>query len=260
MLDKLHDAHGATVLRFWAYQTYTDGGGDFSGVDRVIRIAKAAGMRVLPVLEDGPGDCTTSMQVVPKEQCLVNEAQTTARDAQGRSALVDFAADTAAVVRAVDPNHLVTPGTQANGAPGRAAPTSPPSTGSPSSTSPSCTTGTPMTRPCRRHLRQPPVANSPQCLGADAKLGCSFAQLSAINKPPAGRRGGHRRPHRGRPADPRHAARRQDARGVRGGSERLPALARHQGSARPVRDRPRTGDPVLDELADVADGLGPNSY
>jgi Cellulase (glycosyl hydrolase family 5) len=164
VLDKLHDAYGATVLRFWTYQTYTDGGGDFSGVDRVVRIAKAAGMRVLPVLEDGPGDCTTSTQVVPKEQyqgdtwftdgyrvpygtaelsfrdyvrvvaehyrdepasfgwSLVNEAQTTARGAQGRSALVDFAADTATVVRAGDPNHLVTLGTQANGAPGASGP------------------------------------------------------------------------------------------------------------------------------------------
>ena len=58
-LRQLRDRSGATVLRFWAYQTYTDGGTDFSHVDRVIDAARAVGMRVLPVLEDGPGNCTT---------------------------------------------------------------------------------------------------------------------------------------------------------------------------------------------------------
>lgn len=55
----MHDVAGATVLRFWAYQTFTRAGTDWSGVDAVIRAARANGMRVLPVLEDGPGYCTT---------------------------------------------------------------------------------------------------------------------------------------------------------------------------------------------------------
>ncbi len=58
-LGYLHEHAGAKVLRFWAYQTYTAGGTDWSGIDRVVRLARKHGMRVLPVLEDGPGNCTT---------------------------------------------------------------------------------------------------------------------------------------------------------------------------------------------------------
>lgn len=155
----IHDA-GGTVVRFWAYQTYTHGGTDFSGIDRVIAAARAHDLRVLPVLEDGPGDCSTGQSGVPlgsvddgtwysqgyKEPLgsaavsyrayaatiahhyrdnptilgwsLINEAETTARDDAGDSALVDFARDVAGVVHAADPHHLVTLGTQSNGAPG----------------------------------------------------------------------------------------------------------------------------------------------
>ena len=35
-LRYLHDKAGATVLRFWAYQTYTNGGTDWTGVDQVL--------------------------------------------------------------------------------------------------------------------------------------------------------------------------------------------------------------------------------
>lgn len=151
---------GGTVVRFWAYQTYTDGGADFSGTDRVIAAARDHGLRVMPVLEDGPGDCSTGTSRVPLSSAdggtwystgyktplgnakvsyrqyagliarhyrddptivawsLVNEAETTARDDQGQSALVDFARDMSAVVHTADPHHLVTLGTQSNGAPG----------------------------------------------------------------------------------------------------------------------------------------------
>lgn len=149
---------GGTVVRFWAYQTYTAGGTDFSGVDRVVAAARAHGLRVLPVLEDGPGDCSTGEKGVSLDQVgdgnwytegyrrplgtaavsyrsyvailtrhyrddptilawsLVNEAETSKRDADGRSVLVDFARDVAAVAHAGDPRHLVTLGTQSNGA------------------------------------------------------------------------------------------------------------------------------------------------
>ncbi len=158
-MRSIHDA-GGTVVRFWAYQTYTAGGTDFSGVDRVLDAARAHDLRVLPVLEDGPGDCSTgesgvalsavgdgswyaegyrvplgSAAVSYREYVrriathyrddptvaawsLVNEAETTQRDADGASVLVDFARDVAGVVHAADPHHLVTLGTQSNGAPG----------------------------------------------------------------------------------------------------------------------------------------------
>lgn len=159
-LRYLHDDAGVTVLRFWAYQTYTQGATYWDGVDRVLAAAKATGMRVIPVLEDGPGDCTTSTTTTPKSAyegdtwysqgykqpygnatlsyreyvgritahyaddpvilgwMMMNEADTSARDAQARSVLVDFATDMVGVIKAADPNHLITVGTQSNGAPG----------------------------------------------------------------------------------------------------------------------------------------------
>ncbi|MEO7059673.1 MAG: cellulase family glycosylhydrolase [Lapillicoccus sp.] len=156
----IHDEAGATVLRFWAYQSYTAGGTDYSGTDRVIAAAKKAGLRVIPVLEDGPGDCSTGAQGMSLAQAaggrwytdgyrrplgratlsyrdyvrriaehyrdsptilawmMVNEAETNERDASGTSALVPFAADISSVIKAVDQRHLVTLGTQGNGAPG----------------------------------------------------------------------------------------------------------------------------------------------
>ena len=158
-MESVRDS-GGTVVRFWAYQTYTAGGTDFSGVDRVIGAARAHGLRVLPVLEDGPGDCSTGQSGVPLAEVdqgrwytvgyrqplgsaavsyrryvallthhyrdeptilawsLVNEAETGIRDGEGRSVLVDFARDVAAVAHAADRRHLVTLGTQANGAVG----------------------------------------------------------------------------------------------------------------------------------------------
>lgn len=156
----LRDEAGVTVIRFWAYQPYTSGGRDFSAVDSVIEAARATGIRLIPVLEDGPGDCSTGRPGVPLAEAddgtwfssgyrepygnarlsyrdyvrvmaehyrdeptilawmLVNEAETTARDDQGRSVLVSFAGDVTQVVRDADPNHLITLGTQGNGAPG----------------------------------------------------------------------------------------------------------------------------------------------
>jgi len=155
----IHDS-GGTVVRFWAYQTYTAGGTDWSGVDRVLRAARAHDLRVMPVIEDGPGNCSTGESGVPLSDAaggtwysagyrvplgnaatsyrdyaariaahyrddptivawsLVNEAETTERDSDDVSALVGFARDVSGVVHAADPRHLVTLGTQSNGAPG----------------------------------------------------------------------------------------------------------------------------------------------
>ena len=86
---------GATVVRFWAYQTYTDGGRDLTGVDRVIRSARKAGMRVLPVLEDGPGDCTTgdpgvSKQEYPGDVLLVTQNVDGLHGAAGSERVIDL--------------------------------------------------------------------------------------------------------------------------------------------------------------------------
>lgn len=163
-LTFLRDTAGVSVVRFWAYQTYTQAGTDWTGVDRVIRIARDLDIRVLPVLEDGPGNCTTSSDRVPKAKyrgdtwfstgyrepygnasmpyrdyvrvitahyaadptimgwSMMNEADTSARDDRGRSVLVSFAQDIAGVIRQVDSNHLITLGTQSNGAPGASGP------------------------------------------------------------------------------------------------------------------------------------------
>ena len=228
-LKYLHDKAGATVLRFWAYQTYTQGGTDFSGVDRVLTAAKQAGMKVLPVLEDGPGNCTNSPDVVPKSKyesdtwysagykvpfgnasmayrdyvkvivahyaneptilgwSMMNEADTSARDSSGHSVLVDFATDIAGVIKTVDARHLITVGTQSNGAPGASGPDftavySLPQIdlaevhdwgywGDDASPMPGGNGAT------------PPAADSPVCTRTDAPIGCSFALAAGLDKP-----------------------------------------------------------------------------
>lgn len=62
----IHDQAGATVVRFWAYQTYTAAGTSWAGMDRVLAEARLHDMKVLPVLEDGPGNCTTGPRQVAK--------------------------------------------------------------------------------------------------------------------------------------------------------------------------------------------------
>lgn len=160
----LRERTGSTVVRFWAFQTYTRSGTDFSGVDRVIAAAEQNSMRVIPVLEDGPGYCTTGQWQQAKTSVdsdtyytqgyrrpfgsaglslrdyaqvmgahyrdeptiaawmLVNEAETSQRTPQGQSALVPFAQDLGTVMHQADPHHLVTLGTQGNGAPGTSGP------------------------------------------------------------------------------------------------------------------------------------------
>ena len=158
---------GATVLRFWAYQKYTKGGTDYSGIDNVIQLAKINGFKVLPVLDDGPGYCTepggggnshiakwqyqndswytdgyktvTSGNTLSYRDyvkaivtrykddptifgwMLMNEADTSKKitvNGKQESDLVGFATDMGSVVKSADPNHLLTVGTQSNGASG----------------------------------------------------------------------------------------------------------------------------------------------
>lgn len=220
---------GVTVIRFWAYQTYTAGATDFTGVDRVIAAAKAEGMRVLPVLEDGPGDCTTGPVGESKAEAdngqwfsqgyrrpygtatlslrdyaaamathyageptilgwsLMNEAETTERTPDGASSLVPFAEDVAQVVHTADPNHLVTLGTQSNGAPGA------------SGTDFTAVYSLPALDFAEVHDwasygaddeaipggdgPRPPAADAGECTRTDSRIGCSFALAPALGKP-----------------------------------------------------------------------------
>jgi mannan endo-1,4-beta-mannosidase len=221
---------GATVLRFWAYQTYSAGATDFSGIDRVLRLARRHHLRVLPVLEDGPGDCTADAPGVPKAEfendtwfttgyrqphgasrlsyrdyvsaiashyrndptilgwSMMNEAETSTRDASGRSVLIAFAEDIAGQIQHVDPNHLVTVGTQANGAPGASGPDFTDvyglenidfvevhdwaHWGSDRAAMPGGTANGKV-----------PAVSDPTCAPLDAPIGCSFARSVDLDKP-----------------------------------------------------------------------------
>ncbi len=230
MLRYARDEAGATVIRFWAYQTYTAGGTDFSGVDRLIAAAKQLGMKVLPVLEDGPGYCSTGQNGVILDKAddgtwytegyrqpygtarlslrdyakvmaehyrdnttiagwsILNEAETTQRDARGRSVLVDLAQDVSGVIHRADPNHLVTLGTQSNGAPGASGSDFEDVYG---------LKGIDFTEvhdyaywgdddapmPGATADGSLPSADSPQCRARDAKIACSFAVARALDKP-----------------------------------------------------------------------------
>lgn len=228
-LRYLHDKAGATVLRFWAYQTYTQGATFWGGVDRVIAAARSVGMKVIPVLEDGPGDCTTAPRATSKADykgdtwysdgykapygnatmsyreyagqiaahyandstilgwSMMNEADTSARTADNTPVLVDFATDMASVIHAVDPRHLLTVGTQSNGAPGASGPDF------------TAVYRLPEisfaevhdwgywgsdTEPMPGGVGEtPPAADSNKCERLNAPIGCSFARNVALDKP-----------------------------------------------------------------------------
>jgi len=227
-LEYLRDEAGASVIRFWAYQPYTQGGTYWDGIDRVLAVARATGMKVIPVLEDGPGDCTTSDAAEPKDEyegdtwytdgyrtlygnatlpyrdyvslvaqryaddptilgwSMMNEAETATR-VDGRSALVPFAEDIASVIRAVDDRHLITVGTQSNGAPGASGPDFRDVYGLPDiSFSEVHDWGDrgddddPM--PGGRD-GVPPQPDAAECRRTDAPIACSFALAPALGKP-----------------------------------------------------------------------------
>ncbi len=228
-LRYLHEEAGASVVRFWAYQTYTAGGKDFSGIDRVIAAARAENLRVIPVLEDGPGQCTTGPADEAKAQVqndtwytqgykqpygnaslsyrdyaqaitthyrgnptilawmMMNEAETSTRNEGDRTALADFALDIGTVIKKADPTHLLTLGTQSNGAPG--------------------TSGSDFTAIYSQSVLdftevhdwgrygsdtealpgsvngRLPDPDSPECSSRTAKIACSFALAEQLGKP-----------------------------------------------------------------------------
>lgn len=158
-LRYMREESGTTVLRFWAFQKYTNGGQDWSGVDKVIRLAKKNGIKVIPVIENGPSHCTGDTtkskweyqddtwyvngyktpfgtdrlsyrdyvkEIVTRYKddptifgwMMMNEADTSARDVNDKSVLVNFAKDIGGLIKSIDTKHLVTVGTQSNGASG----------------------------------------------------------------------------------------------------------------------------------------------
>ena len=140
------EAVGATVLRFWAFQSIAGSQGtDFSSMDRIIAVAKAHHLRLIPTLENHWKDCTQpSVAKTPQWYNddyrrpygyalsfpdyvraivgryrdeptiamwqLVNEAEST--DAPG---LQRFASSMADLIKSIDKNHLVNLGTLACG-------------------------------------------------------------------------------------------------------------------------------------------------
>jgi endo-1,4-beta-mannosidase len=58
MVTELQTSSGATVLRLWAFQSFTLGGTDWSMIDRAIAAARRHGMRLILTLENEWQDCT----------------------------------------------------------------------------------------------------------------------------------------------------------------------------------------------------------
>jgi mannan endo-1,4-beta-mannosidase len=152
-LGTMREQAGASVLRVWAFQSYTASGTDWSGLDKVIALARKHDMKIIPVLENGPVDCTNYGSAkwqngdtfygnayrrdylygyplsLPdyidrivghyKDDptimawTIMNEADTGDKDG-----LYTFASVLSAQIKALDPNHLVTLGTQSNGVSG----------------------------------------------------------------------------------------------------------------------------------------------
>jgi mannan endo-1,4-beta-mannosidase len=151
-LGRMRSEAGATVLRFWAFQSYTTGGTDWTGIDRVVRLAKKHDMRVIPTLENGMPHCTEggpsridggqwyaeahrrtyrhgyplsfpdyAERLVTRYRdepailgwMIMNEAET-----DNVNGLYTFAREMSALIKRTDPNHLVTLGTQSSGQPG----------------------------------------------------------------------------------------------------------------------------------------------
>ncbi len=137
---------GARVVRFWAFQSFSAGGTNWTAFDRVVRLAKRNGLFLLPVIENEQADCTSggfkfdtwysggylnpygSYTIGYKEYArrvveryrnestilawmLMNEAEgRTVNNTDAPEPLYTFTRDMSAYVKSLDPNHLVTLG------------------------------------------------------------------------------------------------------------------------------------------------------
>lgn len=145
---------GVNALRFWAFQSFTNGGTDFSSFDRVIDYAKQYDVKLIPVLENHWEDCTEEdiegeekssewyaagyrqpygnyalsyrnyvERVITRYKDepiilmwqLMNEAESDDADA-----LYNFTTDVSGLIKSIDQNHLVSIGTLGTGQAGTA--------------------------------------------------------------------------------------------------------------------------------------------
>jgi len=148
LLDQAKAA-GATVVRTWFFQSYYQGSGrTWTALDRVLDAAATRGLKVIPVLTNQWPDCeftakddafyttgyrqagygydlsfrdwarTVATRYAGRSTIafwqLVNEAETRS-DCYTGQALRAFADDMAGVLKAADPNHLVSLGTLGSG-------------------------------------------------------------------------------------------------------------------------------------------------
>lgn len=143
-------AFGGNVIRISAYQPFTDSGTDFRELDQTIALAKQHDIRLVLILEGQWGHCSTGIYTTPTwyrsgyrfpdvehpisylnyvERIveryrdeptilawqLMNEAEASAGavaiGVPDPDALYTFARDMSAVIREIDPNHLISLGT-----------------------------------------------------------------------------------------------------------------------------------------------------
>jgi mannan endo-1,4-beta-mannosidase len=145
--DDLANMH-ASVLRFWAFQSYAGSSGtDFSHFDRLVTAARAAGVRLIPVLENMQKDCSSgntiddtwfsggyrspygSYALSYRDYVAALAAHFSAEptiiawelmhEASGDqfAALDGFAGDMTTLIRAADANHLIALGLNNGNAP-----------------------------------------------------------------------------------------------------------------------------------------------
>jgi Cellulase (glycosyl hydrolase family 5) len=55
---RVREQAGASVVRLWAFQSYTAAGTNWQALDRVVRVANQTGVKLIPVLDDQWGACT----------------------------------------------------------------------------------------------------------------------------------------------------------------------------------------------------------
>lgn len=147
---------GINTVRFWYFQSFTDGGTDFSALDRVISYARRYDMKLIPVLENQWDHCPGSIhkyndwyaegylepygdydlsfkdyveRVVTRYENestiimwqLMNEAQSEDRDDENDpESLLNFARNMSNFIKSIDNNHLISLGTMSTGQPGTA--------------------------------------------------------------------------------------------------------------------------------------------
>ena len=155
---RIREETGASVVRFWAFQSYTAGGTDWRAFDRVVRLARKHDLLLLPVLENQWADCTHGgprdaswyagrfrqpddgyllayeayvRAVVTRYRdepaifawMLMNEAESKRQDGSADpEALRAFADTMSRIVKSIAPHQLVALGVIGRGQPGTVAP------------------------------------------------------------------------------------------------------------------------------------------